>query len=262
VFCYGPFLDPHVITSRGKRFRDNVPHQLRRREPNGTWYPIQNDWRLQILASPPLSSPVPSSPSPTVTGYIHLVPFHYSPHRQTSDTMDMDLSLILGPIVLAVVFNVCPPSSRSFHAFGLYLIYRVQYTGRALFNGITTIPLGIVTHGILGMCTTAMLNGTVTHGSLQAPRRLGLLLGYLPHGRRHVHAVGIRGTELRQPRDLCSSALVSLPNPHRVSSGTIEPIRQAIPNHPHLQYVISLCLPYLQILICPAPTVVSDRVQP
>jgi len=80
---------------------------------------------------------------------------------------------------------------------------------------------------------------TLAHNFPQAPGRLGLLPGYLPHGLSNVHVMGICGTELRKARDLCSPALVSPLYPHRVSPGSIESARQAIPNNSHLQYVTS-----------------------
>jgi len=52
-----------------------------------------------------LSSSVPPSSPLTLTGHTHLVPFQLASSTQASDIMDTDLRLILGPIVLAVVFN-------------------------------------------------------------------------------------------------------------------------------------------------------------
>ena len=115
-------------------------------------------------------------------------------------------------------------------AFGSHLIDRVPCTERVLSSGTTTIPPGIRTHGTPGKrtVTIAIPTGAATHELSQASRRLGLLPGHLPYGRGDVHVMGICGTELRKARDLCSSTLVSLLNPHRVSPG---PIKSPPPGH-------------------------------
>ena len=96
---------------------------------------------------------------------------------------------------------------------------------RVLFSGTTTIPLGLRTPGIPGTSVHRHAeSGGRAHNIAQASCRMVLFLGHLSHGCGNVYAMGIRGTKLRQSRDLSSSALVSPLNPHRVSPRTIESI--------------------------------------
>lgn len=167
--------------------------------------------------------------------------------------MDADLSLILGPIVLAVVFNVRPVRLAPPLPFGLHLINRGPCTERVSSSGTTTILPGTRIRGTPSTCTIQMPSGGGAHKYPQAPRRMGLLPGHLPHGCGDVHVVGICGTELWKSRDLSSPPLVSLLNPRRDSPRTIESLRQAVPNHPHLQYVISLQRGICTILLISPP---------
>ena len=153
--------------------------------------------------------------------------------------MDMDLSLILGPIVLAVVFN-----ARPVHLVRLSLLAHILSTGgrvRNVYHSVVQLLyLRVQGSMVYPVRALAMLSGGGTHRFPQAPRRMGLLLGHLPHGCVNVYVMGICGTEFWKSRDLPSPPLVSLPSPHRVSPGTTKSIPQAVPNHPYLQYVISL----------------------
>lgn len=133
----------------------------------------------------------------------------------------MDLGLILGPIVLAVVFNVRSLRFAHLSPPVYTFINRVLCTERVSASGTTTIPRGIRTRGIPGTRATVTPGGTATHKFPQAPRRVGRILGYLPHGRRNVYVMGIRGTEFRKVRDLCPPTLVSLFGPHLVSPHAI-----------------------------------------
>jgi len=167
--------------------------------------------------------------------------------------MDADLSLVLGPIVLAVVFNVRPVRlARLF-----LLAYTLSPGGRVrnVYHPVVQLLYlrvqGSMVHPVRAL--SQMPSGGGTHEFPQTPRRMGLLPGHLPHSCGDVHVVGIRGTELWKSSDLSSPPLVSLLNPHLVSPRTIESLRQAIPNHAHLQYVISLQRAICTILFISPP---------
>lgn len=130
--------------------------------------------------------------------------------------MDTDLSLILGPIVLAVVVNVCPVRSARLPP----LVHVLSLGGcvRDVHSPVVQL-LYLRVSGPMVYPVRALVRYRVegdAHEFPQTPCRVGLFLGYLPHGRGNVHVVGVRGPELWKARDLSSSALVSPPCPRRV----------------------------------------------
>ena len=132
--------------------------------------------------------------------------------------MDMDLSLILGPIVLAVVFNVFTlPLPRIFFPL-VYALSSGCRVRNVYHSVVQLLHLRVQGPMVYPVCALPLYPVEQTLKFLQAARRMGLFLGHLPYVCRNIHVMGIRGTELRQTRDLCSSPLVSLFDTHRVRS--------------------------------------------
>lgn len=218
-------------------------------------------WLADYKYAPrPLCPPsVPSSSSPTVSGDPSL-PNPHCAHPQTPDTMDMDLSLILGPIVLAVVFNV------RLARFGSSLPSHILSTGCCVRN--VYHPVVQLLHlWVQGPMVYPVRRDTVqrrggeenTHPVFPGSSSCGSS-SWIPSTppRRPTCCGNLWYRISASPRYsficLGESALRPLP----VSLGTIESVRQAIPNHSYLQYVILSLAQYLHVLI--HPTVVRDRV--